>query len=158
MGLREDFEKEKKAGATEETYLRLIWDETELVGDHFIALDLEDLYVDTDAVAEILKEFIKSAGPSSERQAFYRKRCDRCLGDDGESKEFKTFSDELCNWNASEKEIRDHLARFFMRVMRGETSTDDTHRSIKDANAVLGQGQTKPWRMRLESLFQCDSK
>lgn len=158
MGLREDFEREKKAGATEETYLRLIWDETELVGDNFIALDLEGLCVDTDAVAEILKEVIKSAGPSPERQALYRKRCDRCLGDDGELEEFKAFCDEICNWSASEKEIRDHLARFFMRVMRGETSVDDTHRPIKDANAILGQGQAKPWRMCLESLFQCDSK
>lgn len=157
MSLREDFEKAKKSGMTEEAYLRQIWDETELVGDDFDGLDLDDLADDTDALAAVMKERLESTVQSSERKAFYERRCDRCLYGNDAQEEFETFIDELCNGDASEEAVRENLAHFFMRALRGELSADDRHRSIANANAVIGEGRIRPWQMRLERLFRCDS-
>lgn len=157
MGLREDFETAKKSGMTEEAYLRQIWDETELVGDNFDGLDLDDLVDDTDALAAVVREHVESAVQSPERRAFYERRCDRCLYGDDAQEEFEAFIDELSSGNASEEAVRENLARFFMRALRGELSADNQHRSIERANAVIGQGKIKPWQMRLERLFRSDS-
>ena len=150
MSLQDDF---SRSGLDVKGYIRLIWSETELEGDHFSGLD----YFDFEMIKPIVVNLIdRIEGVTQFRKNMYRTFLNKLET----AQEYRTaFEEWLSALNAYielDSEKRNFLAKYMTRVLRGDFI--NSHYSLPEALHILRTQRTAVWdqyKLRLEKL--CNS-